>query len=134
MRDDGDRTRESYDVVARDYATRIYDELDGKPLDRALLGALAERVDRGATVCDAGCGPGHVTAFLRRLGVDAVGVDLSPGMVAEARRLNPSARFRVGDIRELGADLRDLGAIVSYYSIIHFPREEVEPCATLRCA
>jgi hypothetical protein len=29
-------------------------------------------------VADVGCGPGHVTAHLRGLGVDAFGIDLSP--------------------------------------------------------
>jgi hypothetical protein len=37
-------TRASYDAVAETYATLFGDELAGKPLDRALLAALAETV------------------------------------------------------------------------------------------
>jgi hypothetical protein len=38
----GDRVRAAYDVVADSYDARFSDELDYKPLDRALLHALCE--------------------------------------------------------------------------------------------
>jgi predicted TPR repeat methyltransferase len=41
-----------------------------------------------------GCGPGHVGAHLRELGLDGFGVDLSPGMVAEARDRHPRHAVR----------------------------------------
>jgi SAM-dependent methyltransferase len=62
-----------------------------------------------------------VTAHLHSLGVDAFGVDLSPGMVAEARRRHPGLRFEEGSMTAL--DLADgtLGGIVAWYSVIHTP-------------
>jgi len=82
-------TRVSYDAVAAVWADQFGDELRRKPLDRALLTAFAEQVrpaGRGpARVWDVGCGPGRVTAFLARLRLDAAGIDLSEGMVAQAR-------------------------------------------------
>ena len=50
-------------------------------------------------VADVGCGPGHVTAHLNKLGVDAFGIDLSPAMLDLARRDHPGLRFEVGDNR-----------------------------------
>ncbi|MFK0140271.1 class I SAM-dependent methyltransferase [Streptomyces murinus] len=57
-------------------------------------------------VADVGCGPGHVTAHLRELGVDdAFGIDLSSAMVDVARRDHPRLRFAVGSMTDL--DLAD---------------------------
>jgi SAM-dependent methyltransferase len=102
----------------------LHDELDGKPLDRAMLTAFAELVRGGAggPVADLGCGPGRVTALLQRLGVaDVFGVDLSPQMVAVARSAHPGLRFEVGSMT--GLDLADasLGGIVAWYSTVHTP-------------
>jgi SAM-dependent methyltransferase len=116
-------TRAAYDTVAADYADLLATGLDAKPLDRAMLAAFAELVlaDGGAPVVDLGCGPGRVTAHLRTLGVDAFGIDLSPAMVAEARRRHPALRFEEGSLA--APDLADgaLGGIVAWYSIIHTP-------------
>lgn len=79
-------TRTSYDTVAVDYAELLRTELSDKPLDRALLATFAELVQGSGNgpVADLGCGPGRVTAHLHSLGLDTVGVDLSPVMVAVA--------------------------------------------------
>ena len=83
----------SYDRVAEEYARRYFHELDHKPFDREQLARFAERVRDVGPVCDLGCGPGQIARFLHGLGVDAFGIDLSPGMVALAARLNPALRF-----------------------------------------
>ena len=88
-----DLTRDSYEAVAKQYADALGDELRHKPLDRALLVAFAEQVPGERRVWDAGCGPGHVTAFLAGAGVTAAGVDLSDGMVAQARERHPGLEF-----------------------------------------
>ncbi len=116
-------TRASYDTVAVDYADLVRDLLAGKSLDRAVLAAFAEQVD--GPVGDIGCGPGRVTGHLHGLGVDAFGVDLSPGMVDVARRTYPDLRFDVGSM--LALDLPDggLAGVVAWYSVIHVPEERL---------
>lgn len=116
-------TRAAYDTVAVDYAELLQGELESKPLDRALLGAFAELVQRAGSgpVGDLGCGPGRITAHLRTLGVDAFGVDLSPGMVDVARRSHPHLRFEVGSITDLQRKDASLAGVVAWYSIIHTP-------------
>jgi SAM-dependent methyltransferase len=116
---DLDMTRAAYDTVAADYADVLRDELAGKPLDRALLAVFAEQVGAGALVADLGCGPGRITAHLRDLGLDAFGVDLSPGMVAVARRDHPGLRFEVGDLAALDIADSALAGAVAWYSVIH---------------
>lgn len=120
-------TRASYDAVAADYAERFRDELTARPLDRAMLAGFAELVQAAGAgpVADIGCGTGRVTAHLNGLGLPVFGVDLSPQMVAVARRAHPGLRFEVGSM--LALDLPDgtLGGILAWYSIIHIPQERL---------
>lgn len=117
-----DSTRAAYDTVAIDYAQLLLHELDGKPLDRALLKVFAELAGPlPGRIADLGCGPGRVTRFLSDLGVDAFGVDLSPKMVDVARGTHPHLRFSVGSMEDLELDAVTLSGIVAWYSIIHAP-------------
>ena len=95
----------SYDLVADEYVRRIFDELEHKPLDRELLDRFASRVQGRRPVCDLGCGPGHVARYLHGRGVQVVGIDLSPMLVAQARKLNPGIQFQQGNMRAL--DIED---------------------------
>jgi SAM-dependent methyltransferase len=114
----------SYDAVAVEYLKRLGRELEYKPLDRALLGALIEQTAHGP-IADLGCGPGHVAAWLLDHGVGAVGVDLSHQMIAVGRRAYPGVDFRQGDFLRLPAADREFGAVVALYSIIHLPPDEL---------
>ena len=118
-------TRAAYDTVAVDYAEFMSTEPPETPLDLAMLAAFAQRVRSAGAgpVADLGCGPGRITAHLRSLGLTAFGIDLSPAMVAVARRTYPDLRFDVGSLT--GPDLKDesVGGIVAWYSIIHTPPE-----------
>ncbi|WP_436942528.1 class I SAM-dependent methyltransferase [Streptomyces sp. SudanB66_2053] len=79
----------------------------------------------GGPVADVGCGPGHVTAHLHNLGVDAFGVDLSPVMIDVARHDHPHLRFEMGSMTDL--DLADASVVglLAFWSLIHVPDEAV---------
>jgi SAM-dependent methyltransferase len=127
-----DSIRASYDALAERYSAELGGELAYKPLDRALLGALVEQHPPGTPVADVGCGPGHVAAWLAGRGVAAVGIDMSPGMVAVGRREHPEVEFRRGDLVELPAADGEFGSVVAFYSIIHLAEDELAPaCAEL---
>ena len=118
-----DATRATYDTVAEDYA-RLVTGLDAEgPLDRAMLADFADRVD--GPVVDVGCGAGRMTAYLDGLGLDVVGIDLSPGMVAVARRSYPSLRFEVGSLAALDRPDGGLAGVLAWYSIIHTSPDEL---------
>jgi SAM-dependent methyltransferase len=119
------RVRQGYDAVAEQYAAGFRDGLAGKPLDRALLACLAEQADDGVPVAGLGCGPGPVAAWLAGHGVPAVGIDLSPAMVATGRREYPQVQFRQGGPLELPAADGESTAAVALYSIIHLDPGEL---------
>lgn len=58
----------------------------------------------GARIVDIGCGAGRHAVELARRGFDVTGVDISAGMLAEARRLAASASV---DVEWIHADARD---------------------------
>ncbi|GAA4914437.1 methyltransferase family protein [Actinomycetospora succinea] len=120
---DREATRAGYDAIAASYAEHFRDELAKAALDRAVLGAFAELVE--GDVLEVGSGPGGVTAHLHGLGVRVRGVDLSPAMVALARREHPEIAFDVGDMAALDVADAALGGLVAWYSLIHVPAGEV---------
>jgi SAM-dependent methyltransferase len=123
--DDVTQTRTAYDTVAEDYAELLRDDLAGSVFDRAVLGAFAEQVagSGGGVVGDLGCGPGRIAGYLAGLGVDVVGVDLSPRMVDVARREHPGLRFEVASMAALPFGDAELAGALAWYSVIHTPDE-----------
>lgn len=113
----------TYDAVARAYDAELGSELDGKPLDRALLEGFLELAGTG-TVADVGCGPGHVTRFLAARHPDVIGIDLSPGMIAVARKRAPELAFAVASMLELPVEADTWAGAVALYSIIHMTGAE----------
>jgi len=73
-----------------------------------LCSELARQADvaSGMRVVDVGCGTGISTGVLTGIvgeKGEVTGIDLSPGMLAEARRRHPAARFIEGDAEKLDA-------------------------------
>lgn len=120
-------TRTSYDTVAVSYSDRVREALGGEPYLRAALGVFADAVGDfgGGPVADVGCGPGHITGYLRGLGVDAFGIDVSPGMIDVARREHPELRFEVGSMTALDLADESLAGALAFWSLIHVPDEAV---------
>jgi ubiquinone/menaquinone biosynthesis C-methylase UbiE len=116
--------RESYDRVAAEYAIRIFNELQHKPLDRDLLARFAKEV-RDGQICDLGCGPGHVSRYLRSLGANVFGLDLSPQMVRQARKLSPDISFREGNMAALNLPAGALAGIAAFYAIVNIPEKSL---------
>jgi len=117
--------RESYDRLAEEYTRRIADELQHKPLDRELLDRFAKETRGRGDVCDMGCGPGHVARYLRDAGASVFGLDLSPGMLEQARKLNPDISFREGNMLALDIPDGTLAGVTAFYAIVNIPRKSV---------
>lgn len=117
--------RAGYDCVADEYARRFFNELQNKPLDRELLNRFAREVAHRGKVCDMGCGPGHIARFLRDAGARIFGLDLSPGMLRQARHLNPDISFRQGNMMSLELEDGALAGIVAFYAIVNIAKKKL---------
>jgi SAM-dependent methyltransferase len=80
---------------------------------------------RGA-VLDVGCGPGHLTAHLRSLGVDATGIDLVPEFIDHACASYPDGRYELGSMHQLPVPDRSVAGILAWYSLIHLRPDELD--------
>ncbi|WP_239161358.1 class I SAM-dependent methyltransferase [Acrocarpospora phusangensis] len=120
-------TRTAYDTSAVRYAEFIGEHFHANPINRVMIPFFAElvRASGDGLVADVGCGPGHITAYLRSLGVTAFGIDLSPEMIALARGSHPELRFEVGLMGALDAEDASLAGVLANYSIIHTPPERL---------
>ncbi|WP_228973193.1 class I SAM-dependent methyltransferase [Streptomyces sp. DH12] len=122
-----DETRAAYDGVVELYASMFADRLERQPFARNMIATFAElvRATGNPRAADVGCGPGHLTAMLRDLGLDAFGLDLSPAMIDHARRAHPALRFDEARMEDLPVEDGALGGVLAHYSMIHTPPGEL---------
>ena len=114
--------RASYDSMAELYTAVNRGDIDRDTPDREWLAEFAQLAALGnGAVADLGCGPGYVTNHLSELGLTVLGYDLSPALIAEAKRAFPAMKFEVGDLTALDIPSASLAGIVSRYSLIHMP-------------
>src|SRR6266581_7695008 len=114
-----------YDLVADEYARRLYGELQHKPLDRRLLDRFADTVRNVGLACDLGCGPGHIASYLHGRGIQVCGMDLSQGMIQCAQKLNPGIEFIQGDMRALPVHNNAWAGIAAFYAVVNLPNNDL---------
>lgn len=88
---------------------------------RDLPALIAEHVT-GRKALDFGCGAGRSTRFLKGLGFDAIGVDISSSMIQLAASIDPAGTYRLvadGDFRALEPARFDL--ILSAFTFDNIP-------------
>jgi ubiquinone/menaquinone biosynthesis C-methylase UbiE len=102
-----------------------YDDRVGRRT-RTIAARLVDAVGAapGKHFLDVCCGPGYSAGEAAARGADALGIDIAPAMVEEARRLFPQASFRIGDAEAL--DLLDASrdAVVCAFGMLHLPQPE----------
>ena len=77
-------------------------------------------------IIDIGCGPGNSTASLRKTYKEAeiIGIDNSPGMIAEARKADDSITWILRDANETMDDLGKFDILFSNSTLHWLPRHE----------
>jgi SAM-dependent methyltransferase len=116
-----DQTVEAYDRSPADYAA----DWDSQPSPEDLH-ELVMRYFRPGPTADVGCGSGRDTAWLRAQGFDAVGFDVSAGLLAEARRRHPEIAFYEATLPQLtGVDDRSFMNVLCETVIMHLPSGDI---------
>jgi ubiquinone/menaquinone biosynthesis C-methylase UbiE len=77
--------------------------------------------ERGARIADLGCGSGVFTNLLHELGFNPVGLDISPKLIARARKKYPSVEFLEGDAEHLPFPPASLDGVLLSGLVHHFP-------------
>ncbi|MCB1907996.1 MAG: class I SAM-dependent methyltransferase [Rhodocyclaceae bacterium] len=113
-----DATRLSYDAIADQFADVWFDVMPGEALE-----SFVAQLPRGASVLDAGCGPGHHARFFRQAGFAPVGLDLSRTMLDIATRKNHGIPFVRGDILAGALPADHFDAVWCAVALNHIPAE-----------
>jgi SAM-dependent methyltransferase len=85
-------------------------------LDVAMLSRVENRGFRFAL--DVGCGEGRFCRALRQRGIDAIGIDPTPTLIAEARRRDAHGQYQIGKAEQLAFADQKFDLVVSYLTLI----------------
>jgi ubiquinone/menaquinone biosynthesis C-methylase UbiE len=114
-----------YDTVAIEYAETYIGEHEKKPKDQEVLLRFSQKLRNKNPVWDFGCGPGQTTKYLKDLGVEISGLDISGKSLEQAKKIHPEIRFRKGNMLDLEFKNDSIAGIVSFYAIVHFKEDQV---------
>jgi SAM-dependent methyltransferase/diadenosine tetraphosphate (Ap4A) HIT family hydrolase len=115
------RTIKAYNESAEMFSDQWFSNTDLHPLLKRVTAILPP----GARILDAGCGSGRDVEYLGQLGFDCLGVDLSSGMIREARRRSPKSVFRLMDIRSIDLPPELFDCVISLAVIVHLDLTDV---------
>lgn len=124
------QVRAVYDAIAHDYADAFRATEPEQPVELAMIdhfvaGLVGQVTDGRPRVLDAGCGTGRMLPHLAAGGCQVTGVDLSPGMLACARRDHPRFGVGVASLRALPFPGATFDGYFSWYSTIHLPDDRL---------
>ena len=122
-----DEVRAAYDAIAEDYAA-VYPATEPEAaVDLAMVDHFVGLLEEhgGMRVLDAGCGTGRMARYLTDRGCVVTGVDLSPGMLAMARRDHPDLVVREASITDLPFEGDTFDGVLLWYSLIHLTSDEL---------
>jgi ubiquinone/menaquinone biosynthesis C-methylase UbiE len=114
-----------YEMVAEEYAETFSGEHEKKPKDQEVLYRFSQEIGDRRPVWDFGCGPGQTAKYLKNLGIEISGLDLSEKILEQARSIHPEIHFRRGNILELEFENDSIAGVVAFYAIVHFTAEQV---------
>lgn len=120
-----DMEHHDYDKYARNFAERQITGTDY--LSYRDLPELLRQAGCHGRALDFGCGTGRSTRFIKSLGFDVVGADISEAMIAEARKIDPDMAFHHIDGKRLPFADESFDLVFSSYVVL-----EIETMATLR--
>jgi len=98
--------------------------IDKKGEDQVkFLSEFSSRMPSNSRVLDAGCGNGAYSRILSEK-FEVIGVDISEKQIELAKKNAPKAQFICQDMTKLTFPDDHFNGILSFYAIIHIPREE----------
>lgn len=120
--------RQRHDVLAEGYIGFF------APVTALAIVPLLEavRLRPGMSLLDVPTGSGALAAAATRGGASVIGVDISSGMIAQARKLHPGIDFRVGEVESLPIADGALDAVVCAFGLGHFPYPEASVAECMR--
>lgn len=124
-------TIKAYDKTAEKYHIHFKNEIKKHAYDKAILDTFSKLISKGGMICDVGCGPsGQIGEYLLAKNHEVIGIDISPECIKIARQHIPEIEFKVMDM--IHTDFKDqmFEGLVSFYSIIFTPKQDLNKILT----
>jgi SAM-dependent methyltransferase len=96
-----------------------------KKLDTTELDEFLSLVPAGGHILDAGCGSARDAAYFISKGYEALGIDLSEGLLAEAKRLHPEVPTRLMSLTDISLPDASFDGIWCKAALLHLDRSEI---------
>lgn len=119
MQEDVKKAIDTYNKYAKVYADRHADKILQFQLNE-FLSSLP-----GKKILDVGCGPGRDTQYFKDDGFDVLGIDVSDGLLAEAKSRCPSCNFQKMDMLELSLPENSFDGVWMMASLSDVPKKDV---------
>jgi ubiquinone/menaquinone biosynthesis C-methylase UbiE len=119
MKDYLKKTVETYNKIAK-----IYSDYTFNLISQYHLNEFISLLPKKGKILDAGCGSGRDVAYLSEDGFDAIGIDISEGLLKEARK-RVKGKFKKMDITEMKFKDEEFDGIWSCATLYHLKKEDV---------
>lgn len=80
----------------------------------------------GKKILDAGCGSGRDVEYFLEDGLEPTGIDISEGMIKEAKKRVKKGKFKIMDFLDLKFKDNSFDGVWSMAGLLHTPREDVK--------
>lgn len=116
---------DTYDALASEYESRV--ETYRQITTKALM-PFVNRLPKAGKVLDVGCAVGYTIEILNMHGMTAEGIDISPAMIAYARKRNPNVKLIHGDFLDAAYEPESFDGALLYAFIHLFPKDVAILC------
>lgn len=114
-------TIKSYDETAEEYEQAV-NSFNILPE----LNIFISKLNKGDSILDLGCGPGHHSKYFSDLGYNVIGIDLSKKMISIAKRKFSNIDFRVMDMYNLNFEHDIFNGIWASASLLHTKKKDLQ--------
>lgn len=112
--------KEGYDKISEKFLSFRHQFDNSQELDK-----FSEYLPKNGRVLDVGCGVGiPVASFFVENGFEVTGVDISEGMLKQARKNIPEAQFFQYNMGDLDFPDNYFDGLVSIYAMFHVPKQK----------
>lgn len=113
-------TIQTYNKFASQFAQHLE-----KKRDENELNTFLELVTKGGNILDAGCGTARDSAYFISKGYIAMGIDLSEGLLAEAKALHPEVPTQLMSLTEITFPDHVFDGIWCKAALLHIDRSDI---------
>ena len=111
--------------ISYDRISRIYDVSRGVNVETLHKVAKLLKAGSDSVFLDLGCGTGNYTAALQKTAKSVIGMDISEGMIEQAKAKFPQIRLICGDVTSLPFDSETFDGAFAIQLLHHLKKKEI---------